>query len=94
MWLGTEAKVPLTVDKDLVVTIPRKARKDMKVSVTYDKPIPAPIKKGDQVGKVVIAAPDVQPMEVPLYAAASVDRMGVFGRVAVGAGSWIWGSRH
>ena len=33
VWLGTEAKVPLTIDKDLVVTIPRKARKEMKVTV-------------------------------------------------------------
>ena len=32
VWLGAEPKVPLTVDKDLVVTLPRKARKDMKVS--------------------------------------------------------------
>src|SRR4051794_17423838 len=94
VWLGTDAKVPLTVDKDLVVTIPRKARKEMKVTVSYDKPIPAPIKKGDQVGKVVITAPDVQPMEAPLYAAANVDRMGVFGRVAVAAGNWVWGSKR
>ena len=94
VWLGTDAKVPLTVDKDLVVTIPRKARKEMKVTVNYDKPIPAPIKKGDQVGKVVITAPDLQPMEAPLYAAAAVDRMGVFGRVAVAAGNWVWGSRR
>src|SRR5579863_8563722 len=59
VWLGTEAKVPLAVSKDLVVTMPRKSRKDMKVSVAYDDPVPAPIKKGDQIGKVVVAAPDM-----------------------------------
>ena len=94
VWLGAEPKVPLTVQKDLAVTLPRKSRKDMKVTVSYDRPVPAPIKKGDQIGKVVITAPDVPPTEAPLYAAASVDRMGVFGRVAMAAASWIWGNRH
>ena len=94
VWLGAEPKVPLTVDKDLIVTLPRKSRKEMKVTVTYDRPIPAPVKKGDQLGKITVAAPDVSPVERPLYAGADVDRMGMFGRVAVAAGSWIWGNKH
>lgn len=94
VWLGAESKVPLTVEKDLVVTLPRKSRKDMKVAVSYEGPVPAPIKKGEQIGKVVITAPDVQPMEAPLGAAANVDRMGVFGRVTMAAAHWIWGNRH
>src|SRR5438045_3501349 len=32
VWLGSDPKVPLTVGKDLVVTLPRRARKDMKVT--------------------------------------------------------------
>ena len=94
VWLGSEAKVPLSVKKDLVVTLPRKARKDMKVAVSYDRPVPAPIKQGDEIGKVVVTAPDVPPFEAPLYAAANVDRMGVFGRVTMAAAHWIWGNRH
>jgi D-alanyl-D-alanine carboxypeptidase (penicillin-binding protein 5/6) len=43
VWLGSDPKVPLTVGQDLVVTLPRKSRKDMKVTVEYDRPIPAPI---------------------------------------------------
>jgi len=50
-------KVPLTVGKDLVVTLPRKSRKDMKVTADYDRPIPAPVKKGQAVGKVVVTRP-------------------------------------
>ena len=69
VWLGAEPKVPLTVAKDLVVTLPRKSRKDMKVTVDYDRPIPAPIKKGQTVGKLVVTAPDAPPVEAPLVAA-------------------------
>ena len=94
LWLGTEAKVPLTVAKDLVVTMPRKSRKEMKVIVAYDKPVSAPIKKGQEIGKVVVTAPDMARVETPLIAAAGVDRMGPLGRMATVAAHLIWGNRH
>jgi serine-type D-Ala-D-Ala carboxypeptidase (penicillin-binding protein 5/6) len=94
VWLGAEPKVPLSVDKDFVVTLPRKARKDMKVTVEYDRPIPAPVQKGETVGKVVMTAPDMTPVEAPLVAAASVERMNPWGRIATLAGYLVWGQRH
>src|SRR5437763_7505636 len=94
VWLGSEAKVPITVEKDLVVTLPRKSRKDMKVTVAYDKPVPAPIKKGEPVGKVIVTASDMAPAEAPLIAGANVDRMGPVGRVAMAAAHLIWSRFH
>jgi len=94
VWLGAQPKVPLSVEKDLVVTLPRKARKDMKVSVEYDRPIPAPIQKGETVGKVVVSAPEVPPVEAPLVAAASIERMNPWGRIATLAGYLVWGQRR
>ncbi len=94
IWLGAESKVALTVAKDLVVTVPRKSRKDMKVTIVYDQPIPAPVRQGQNVGKVVVTAPDMQPVETPLQAAASVDQMGPFGRMAMVAAHLIWGNRR
>jgi D-alanyl-D-alanine carboxypeptidase (penicillin-binding protein 5/6) len=91
---GAEPKVPLTVSKDLIVTLPRKARKDMKVTVEYDRPIPAPIDKGTTVGRVVVTTADFPSVEVPLVAAASVERMNPFGRIATLAGYLVWGQRH
>src|SRR5215212_9288393 len=61
VWLGDQQKVPLTVAQDLVVTVPRKSRKNMKVTLAYDQPVAAPIRKGQQFGKIVVAVPDVQP---------------------------------
>jgi serine-type D-Ala-D-Ala carboxypeptidase (penicillin-binding protein 5/6) len=93
-WLGAEPKVPLTVSRDLIVTLPRKARKDMKVTVEYDRPIPAPISQGQTVGKVVVTAPDLPPAEVPLVAGANVERMDTIGRIATLAGYLVWGGRR
>jgi serine-type D-Ala-D-Ala carboxypeptidase (penicillin-binding protein 5/6) len=94
VWLGDEPKVGLTVANDLTVTLPRAARRDMKVTVVYDKPVPAPIKQGDQIGKVVVTAPQVTPMEQPLFAAANVQPIGRLGRMATLAAYLIWGNRH
>ena len=91
VYLGTATSVPLTVANDLVVTMPRKSRKDMKVTVEYDKPLPAPVAKGQEVGKVTVTAPDTSPVEVKLLAGAAVDRLGPFGRMAAVAGNMIWG---
>jgi serine-type D-Ala-D-Ala carboxypeptidase (penicillin-binding protein 5/6) len=94
VWLGAEPKVPLSVGADLIVTLPRKARKDMKVTVEYDRPIPAPVEKGLTVGRVVVTVPDFPPVEAPLVAAANVERMNTLGRIATLAGYLVWGQRR
>jgi D-alanyl-D-alanine carboxypeptidase (penicillin-binding protein 5/6) len=94
VWLGNDARVPLTVSKDLVLTLSRKQRKDMQVALQYDSPIPAPVQKGASVGKIVVAAPDMPPQEVSLVAAAGVARMDAIGRIATLAGYLVWGNRH
>ncbi|HEX5319195.1 MAG TPA: D-alanyl-D-alanine carboxypeptidase family protein [Stellaceae bacterium] len=94
VWLGEAPKVPLVVKHDVVVTMPRRSRKDMKVTVSYTKPIEAPVREGQQVGKVAIAAPDVTSIELPLYTGGSVARIGTLGRMATVAAYLIWGNRH
>jgi D-alanyl-D-alanine carboxypeptidase (penicillin-binding protein 5/6) len=66
----------------------------MKVTLEYDRPIPAPIRSGDAVGRVVVTVPDYPPVEATLIAAASVERMNPFGRIATLAGYLVWGQRR
>jgi serine-type D-Ala-D-Ala carboxypeptidase (penicillin-binding protein 5/6) len=94
VWLGDEPKVGMTVASDLTVTLPRRSRRDMKVTVSYNKPIPAPIKQGDPIGKIIVTVPDAPPVERPLFAAADVKPIGTFGRMATVAAYLIWGNRH
>ncbi|MBK8909129.1 MAG: D-alanyl-D-alanine carboxypeptidase [Rhodospirillales bacterium] len=81
VWLGTDDTVPLTVAKDLVITMPRNSRKDMTATVRYKAPVPAPIAAGEEIAVLTITAPDMVPAEIPLVAAASVDQAGMFGRL-------------
>jgi D-alanyl-D-alanine carboxypeptidase (penicillin-binding protein 5/6) len=93
VWLGAAPHVPLTVGHDLVVTLPRGALKHVQVTARYDSPIPAPVAEGRVVGNLVVTAPGMPEQQVPLVAAAHVDRMDAFGRIATLAGYLIWGRR-
>lgn len=82
VWLGGKDLVPLTIDADLTVTMSRKDRRSMQVKLVYNEPIPAPIIKGTPVARLVISAPDMKSIDVPLIAAEDVERPGMFKRVA------------
>jgi len=76
--MGQAGQVALTIDKDVVVTVPKAVKNDMKVTVSYNGPLMAPVKKGDQVGTLKIDVPRVGVVEYPLYAAADVAKLGLF----------------
>lgn len=76
--LGKQATVPLTVEKDIRVPIPVSLRNDLKVEISYKGPLQAPVKKGDVVGTLKISIPRVKDFEVPLVAAADVEKIGLF----------------
>ena len=82
VWLGQAPSVPLMVAKPLYVTMPKKLRPQMQVKVEYTGPLPAPIAKGAQVGRVVVNVPDWQSTEIPLLAGEPVERLGAFGRLS------------
>lgn len=92
VWLGDRKRVPLTIDEELVVTIPRNARKDMKVAVVYDGPVPAPINAGEHVADLVISSPGLEDRVIPLKAAESVSRLGFIGRILSAVKYIVWGA--
>jgi D-alanyl-D-alanine carboxypeptidase (penicillin-binding protein 5/6) len=91
VWLGASEMVPLVLEQDLSAVIRRSSRKDMKVVVQLEEPIAAPVKKGTQIGKLVVSAPDMKPLERPLLAAADVEPLGMAGRVKEAIGYLVWG---
>lgn len=92
VWLGNEETVPLVIDRDLVVTLPRSARRKATVKVTYTGPIPAPIAKDAVIAELSITAPNVPPIKVPLKAGKEVERLGFMGRLSAGFSYLLWGT--
>ena len=91
VWLGKEDKVPLVIEREMLLTIARKAWHKMKVTVIFENPIPAPIAKGDSVAKLVLSVPGRDKLEVPLLAGAAVERLGLFGRLGTALKAILWG---
>ena len=93
VWLGEEDTVPLVAESDIKISLPRASRRGLKVKVVYEGPVPAPIEKGVQIAKLVIAAPEFRTVEVPLAAGADISRLGMFGRLGAAIGYRVWGAK-
>jgi serine-type D-Ala-D-Ala carboxypeptidase (penicillin-binding protein 5/6) len=63
----------------------------MKVALTYNGPVQAPIAKGQQIGVLKVTAPDSPEFAVPVYAANAVPSAGLFGRIFLGIRALISG---
>lgn len=92
VWLGEQESVQLVAAQDVYVTIPRRARQQMKVTTGFDAPVPAPVKKGAEIGKLVVTVPGMDPVEAPLVAESDVNKLGFTGRIAASLSHLIWGS--
>lgn len=92
VWLGEDKTVPLLVDRDVTLTLPRRARRKAKVKVVYTGPIPAPIAKGAVIATLTITAPDLPPVHIPLRAGKAVERLGLMGRLSTSLRYLLWGA--
>lgn len=75
--MGVKETVPLTVEKDAVVTVPVAVRNDLKVEIVYNGPVIAPVKKGQPVGKLRVDVPRLGVVEHTLVAAEDIDKLGL-----------------
>ncbi len=93
VWLGETATVAAMVPDGLTLTLPRKARAEMKVKVVYEAPVTAPIVAGQEVGKMIVSVPGAEPIVVPLQAADAVARLGPIGRITAGLRFLVFGAQ-
>jgi len=84
VWGGSEASVPVTPQKAIAVTMQVDSRPGMRVALHYSGPVQAPVAAGQQVGTLIVSAPDFPTMSVPVYAAQEVHREGIFSRMITG----------
>lgn len=93
VWLGTKPTVALKIDRDVHLTMSRKSRRAMKVTVKYQSPISAPITAGQSVGTLTIEAPDFETIEAPLLAATDSQQLGMVGRLGAALEFLLWGQQ-
>ncbi|MDA9789679.1 D-alanyl-D-alanine carboxypeptidase [Amylibacter sp.] len=85
VWLGKTNTVALEVADDISALVPYSARDDIKMTVTYDGPLQAPIIKGTELGVLNIDIPGLPSQNYPVFAAADVGAGGILKRMRVSA---------
>jgi D-alanyl-D-alanine carboxypeptidase (penicillin-binding protein 5/6) len=92
VWMGQQKTVPLTVAKDLLVTLPVSEREKIQVKAIYDGPVAAPVAAGQPVGELVMTIPGMPEFRAPLVAAQEVPQLGFGGRVVAMLQQLIFGA--
>ena len=78
VWLGDKPTINLVIDKDIVSTISFDQLQLIETSITYNKPINAPIKKGDRLGSMLIKIVGKKDLNIPLVAEVDVNETNPF----------------
>ena len=91
VWLGKKDLVGVYAKKDIYKTIPKARKKFLKVSIIYDGPIQAPIKKDDILGKLKVSYKGELIEEYDLFAFEDVKKLNVFSRLLKSINFLIWG---
>lgn len=81
VWFGTSATVPLMADRDLTVTLPAGAQKDLKMTLAYTGPLATPVARGQHVADLRVQAGGTETVTVPLLAAEDVAPLTGFARM-------------
>ena len=90
-WLGEKNKIKVASKDDYYVTINKKDISNLTISLEYEGPIAAPVKKGKQIGNIVVSKKDEILKSVPLYAAEDLKKVNFFKSLLTSLNYLIWG---
>jgi D-alanyl-D-alanine carboxypeptidase (penicillin-binding protein 5/6) len=88
---GDQRNVPLVAQGPVRMMMARGVREKIMARVVYSGPVPAPIQKGQKIGKLKVWRGDVMALEVPLEAAENVGTGTIPGRAWDAAGELLYG---
>ena len=91
VWLGKKDTVKTYIKNDVYKTIPKAKKRLLKVSLNYNGPIQAPIKKDDILGKLKLIFDGELIEEYDLLAYEDVKKLNVFSRLMKSINFLIWG---
>ena len=91
VWLGKQNHVDVHVDADIYKTIKKAKKKLLKISIKYDGPIEAPVKKNQKVGIFKVVYDQELIGEYDLLASNDVKKVNIFSRLIKSLNYLIWG---
>ena len=91
VWLGKEDTVDVHTNQDIYKTIKKAKKKLLKVTIKYDGPIEAPVKKDDKVATLKVVYDDELVGEYDLLASKEVKKVNFVSRLLKSLNYLIWG---
>ncbi|MDA7812394.1 D-alanyl-D-alanine carboxypeptidase [Candidatus Pelagibacter sp.] len=91
VWLGKKDTVKTYIKDDIYKTIPKAKKRLLKLSLNYNGPIQAPIKKDDILGKLKLTYDGDLIEEYDLLAYEDIKKLNVFSRLIKSINFLIWG---
>ena len=83
-------KLKATTKENYYVTINKKDISHLTVSLEYNGPISAPIKKGDRIADIIVSKNETI-KKLPLYAAEDLKKVNFFKSLLTSLNYLIWG---
>lgn len=77
-WYGVSPKVALTVEEPVLLTLPKTKKDAVAIKAVFNDPVPAPVEKGQVMGKLLVSVDGGIAHEIPLVAAEAVEKEGFF----------------
>tara|TARA_Y100000389_G_C17451740_1_gene515336 strand:- start:26 stop:1174 length:1149 start_codon:yes stop_codon:yes gene_type:complete len=90
-WLGKNNKINSVTKEDYFVTINKKDIRHLTVSLNYEGPVKAPIKKGEKIAELVISKKNEILKKLPLYASEDLKKVNFFKSIITSLNYLIWG---
>ena len=90
-WLGKKNNIMATTKEDYYFTKKKKNIRHLTVTLKYDGPIRAPIKKGEKVADLIVSNKDEIIKTLPLYSAEDLDKVNIFTSLMTSLNYLIWG---
>ena len=91
VWLGNATKIDLVLDEPLHLLLSYQERRDLKLSVQWLDPVPAPILAGDQLGTLTVDI-NGDSRKLVLRAGQDIPVLGMFDRVSAAIKYLIFGA--
>lgn len=92
VWLGSAPNLNLVVEKDIISILSFDQLQMIKANITYNKPISAPVKKGDKLGTLNIIIDGKENLIIPLVADKNVNQINPFLRIFAALKYLIFGT--
>ena len=90
-WLGKKNKIQAVTKEDYYLTINKKDIRNLKVILSYEGPIVAPVQKGEKIAELIVFNKDEKIQTLPLFAHEDLKKVYFFKSLITSINYLIWG---